>query len=64
MAFTQTDIDTLKAAIASGALSVRYADGREVTYRSLKEMRETLNMMSAEVGGSSSGKSRSFVAGF
>lgn len=63
MAFTTDDIATLKAAVATGALKVRYADGREVTYRSLDEMLKTLNMMNAEVGGPS-GKSRSFVAGF
>lgn len=49
MALTQDDIETLKKAIASGALKVRYADGREVTYRSLKEMKEILEMVEAEV---------------
>lgn len=47
MAWTQTDVDALKAAIALGALKVRYSD-REVTYRSLDEMRETLALMEAE----------------
>ncbi len=47
--FTQRDINKLKAAIALGALRVRYAD-RDVTYRSLVEMRETLGLMQAEVG--------------
>ncbi|NBJ13212.1 phage head-tail joining protein [Microvirga arsenatis] len=51
MAFSQNDIDTLKRAIATGALKVRYADGRETTFRSLKEMRETLEMMETEVRG-------------
>ena len=48
MAWTQTDIDRLKSAIATGALRVRYID-RDVTYRSLDEMRETLRMINAEV---------------
>jgi len=48
MAFTQTDIDALKKAIGTGALRVQFAD-REVTYRSLKEMREVLAMMRDEV---------------
>ncbi len=48
MAWTQTDIDKLKAAIGQGATKVKFAD-REVTYRSLDEMRETLGMMQAEV---------------
>lgn len=64
MAYTQTDIDDLKAAIASGALRVRYADGREIQYRSLADMRETLSIMQAEATGSTSGSSRSFLVGF
>jgi hypothetical protein len=48
MAWQQSDIDTLKAAIAQGALRVRFAD-RDVTYRSLAEMRETLRLVKAEV---------------
>jgi hypothetical protein len=38
MAFTQTDLDAIRAAKATGALEVRYADGRQVRYRSLTEM--------------------------
>ncbi|TCP30702.1 hypothetical protein [Sphingomonas sp. BK235] len=38
MAFSQTDLDTLRAAIASGVMRVRYADGREVTYQSTEAM--------------------------
>lgn len=52
MAWTQTDIDALKAAIASGQLIVRSAD-RMINYRSLAEMRQTLALMEAEVAGSS-----------
>lgn len=48
MAWTQTDADKLKAAIATGALRVRYAD-RDVTYRSLDEMRQTLALIQGEV---------------
>jgi hypothetical protein len=48
MAWTQAEIDALKSAIAQGVLSVKYAD-REVTYRSLREMRDTLALMQAEV---------------
>ena len=66
MSFTRAFFHGLgctSAAIATGALSVHYADGRQVTYRSLDEMLKTLKMMRGEVGGSN-GKSRSFVAGF
>lgn len=52
MAWTQTDIDKLKAAIAQGATKVKFAD-REVTYRSLDEMRETLRILQAEVDSAS-----------
>lgn len=50
MAWTQSDIEKLKAAIAQGATKVKFAD-REVTYRSLAEMRETLVMIEGEVSG-------------
>lgn len=49
--WTQADIDKLKAAIASGVLSVRY-DGppaRTVTYQSLSEMRALLASMQRSV---------------
>lgn len=38
MAYTQTDLDTLDRAIASGELSVRTANGTMVTYRSPTEL--------------------------
>jgi hypothetical protein len=49
MAFTQTQVDALRAAIATGALTVRNANGEFVTYRSLAEMRQTLSVMVAEL---------------
>jgi hypothetical protein len=50
MAWTQTDIDTLKSAIARGVREVR-VNGEMVQYASLKEMRQALEMMQAEVSG-------------
>lgn len=49
--WTQSDIDTLKAAIASGVLSVNYAGppARSITYQSLEAMRSLLAEMRAEV---------------
>lgn len=38
MAFNQTDLAAIQAAIGSGVLRVRYADGREVTYQSLDDL--------------------------
>lgn len=48
MAYSQADIDALKASIATGAFKVRYADGREVTYRSLTDMQRTLAVMQTD----------------
>ena len=50
--WTQADIDSLKAAVASGILTVRY-DGppaRTITYQDLGQMRALLASMVAEVG--------------
>lgn len=50
MAWTQTDIDALKAAMAKGVRRLRM-NGEEVEYGSLAEMRSVLAMMEAEVAG-------------
>ena len=51
--WTQADIDTLKAALASGVRRVRYKGPpeREVEYQDLKSMRELLASMVADVNG-------------
>lgn len=49
MAYTIEQFNALQAAIAEGALSVRYAD-KSVTYRSLDEMMRILKLMSTELG--------------
>ncbi len=52
MAYTQTHIDALKEAIATGALEVEFGTGterRRIKYRSLAEMRSTLADMIFEV---------------
>ncbi len=49
MSFTAADIAAIKRAIATGALTVRNANGEMVTYRSLSDMREALAMMESEV---------------
>lgn len=57
MAWTQAEIDTLKAAVASGVLTVRFVGGngveRMVTYQSLAEMRDLLAEMQGAVAASS-----------
>ena len=47
MAYTQVEIDALKSAIASGALTVKY-DDLTTTYRSLDEMTKILGDMEKE----------------
>jgi hypothetical protein len=62
--WTQADVDTLKAAIASGVLQVRY-DGppaRSVTYQSLREMRDLLAAMLADLAASSTSRPRYTLA--
>ena len=39
----------LRAAIAEGVMKVRFSDGREMTYRSLAEMRAIERDMAAEL---------------
>lgn len=51
MAWTEADRDALREAIALGASKVRYADGREVTFRSLDDMRSILEQIEAELAG-------------
>lgn len=53
MAYTQGQIDDLRAAIAEGVLEVRSGD-RTVKYRSLDEMRSILREMEASVTGDTS----------
>ena len=48
MPFTIEQYNSLTESIASGSLSVKYAD-KEVTYRSLKDMKEILGMMKTEL---------------
>ena len=64
--YTQSDIDTLKAAIVSGVLTVDYAGPprRSITYQSLAAMREQLAAMVAEVNGTTSYRLTKFNKGF
>lgn len=48
MAFTQADVDKIKAAIAAGVKRVRFRD-REVEYRSLEEMKDALELIEKEL---------------
>lgn len=45
MAFTQSDLDAIEQAIATGELSVRSENGRSVTYRSFAELRAARDLV-------------------
>lgn len=57
MAFTQTQLDALEEAIASGAKRVKYGD-KEVEYPSLNEMMRLRDMMRRALGLTSSSAGR------
>lgn len=59
MAYTIEQYNKLKAAIATGALEVKYAD-KTVKYRSLDEMSAILTAMGKELGLISSGKNHKY----
>jgi hypothetical protein len=66
MAYTQADLDALKAAIASGARKVIFGSGpdtRTVEYRSLNDMLATLALIAAEVSPATAPPART-VGGF
>ena len=62
MAFTQSDLDAIDTAIASGELTVSH-NGRTVTYRSMSDLlraRQTIQTLlsAAQPGGSAGGPRR------
>lgn len=65
MAWSQSDIDALQAAMAKGVKRVRYSSG-EVEYQSMDDMRKLLADMRREVNADTSGGRRvaSVVSGF
>jgi deoxyxylulose-5-phosphate synthase len=46
---TQADVDAIISAIAGGESMVRFSDGREVRYRSVDELRQSLVIVRAEL---------------
>lgn len=64
MAWTQSDIDTLKLAIATGTKRVEFGSGetrRVQEFRSLAEMKEILADMTGEVLGPLAPQSTAYV---
>lgn len=64
--WTQADLNALKAAVASGVLSVTYAGppARTVTYHSLESMRALLAEMNRQVNAGTSYRRARFRKGF
>lgn len=58
MAFTQTDLDAIRAAIAQGVLSFRYPDGRQVTYQSTEALLKAEQRMVDAIAGAQPGAAR------
>ena len=65
MAWSQSDVDALKAAIADGrgARTITFGD-QQVTFNSISEMLQLLATMQADVNASSGAQTRSRVAAF
>ena len=51
MPYTTDDLTTIREAIVTGASKVRFADGRETTFRSLTELREIEQTIVEELAG-------------
>ena len=62
MAYTQQQYNDLVAAIAEGVLSVRFSDGRQISYRSLSEMMNLKSVMEEELGVSGAGRRRHYAS--
>lgn len=54
MAFQQSDLDKLDAAIVSGIKKVTFADGRSTEYQSLEDIRRARADVKAELAAASS----------
>jgi len=49
MAYTQSQLDALEGALASGTLTVEF-DGKRVTYRSLDELQRAIKIIKKGLG--------------
>ena len=65
MAYSQTDLDKIDAAMTSGTRSVTFADGRKVENYDLDQLRRLRADVKAELAASSSqvGRRRRFIVG-
>lgn len=58
MIYTQQQLADLRSAIAEGVTKVRFSDGRELTYRSLDEMRRIEAAMAADLETTQNGRAK------
>jgi hypothetical protein len=56
MAWTQADLETLRAAYAGGTLRVRFSDGREVTYPSADDLLGRIRTVEAALAETAAGR--------
>ena len=66
MAWTQTDIEIIEAAIANSESRVRFSDGREVEYRSITDLLKARDAIKTATASETSGSNgvRSTLATF
>lgn len=66
MSFTQSQLDTLRAAYASGVRRVKYADGKEVEYNSMAEMAAAIAKIESALAaqGAGGGRATHTTAGY
>ena len=60
MAFTQNDLAGIDAAIASGELIVRTADGKQVTLRSMSELLQARQLIANSMAAAAAATSRPY----
>lgn len=60
MAYTQTDLDRVEKAIATGVTTIRHSDGKSVTYRDIDELKAARDVIKKSL--STSRRPRAFVA--
>ena len=49
MAWTQTDLGAIEAALASGELTIQHSDGRRITYRTIQELKAARALVKEEL---------------
>jgi len=59
MAYTQTHLDALQEALASGTLTVTY-EGRGVTYRSVQELQRAIAVVQSALNQQSGKRTRQY----